>query len=381
MARVLFNLPSQHAGRPSGVANFAFQLLDNLIGKSGFDYVLRSPWTREQLPESLRNKTFDIVTVPRPSFLLLDVFRQALLFRYVCRRLDIDLVVNLDPYGASAGGLARAMIVHDLYFRTLPQRVRRSSLLTSDLIFRIMLLGNSEIITVSNSTKRDLEAWYPQSRGRVTTIYSATSLHPAPSDHSPDEITGRYVLAVGNATLNKNFGLLAEAMASVHEALSDVTLVYVGSDPEHTVTTTLNNLGSSLRLVHLSGIDEARLSRLYRGASCLCVPSLYEGFCFPILEAQVSGCPVLCSDRPAMPEIAGEGALIFDPTDAKALADSILNVLQDPAMSNALVQRGYNNASRFSWDAAAREYESVLCRLLEKATAKSIGQVRKSRLA
>ena len=220
------------------MANFAFQLLDNLIGKSGFDYVLRSPWTREQLPESLRNKTFDIVTVPRPSFLLLDVFRQALLFRYVCRRLDIDLVVNLDPYGASAGGLARAMIVHDLYFRTLPQRVRRSSLLTSDLIFRIMLLGNSEIITVSNSTKRDLEAWYPQSRGRVTTIYSATSLHPAPSDHSPDEITGRYVLAVGNATLNKNFGLLAEAMASVHEALSDVTLVYVGSDPEHTVTTT-----------------------------------------------------------------------------------------------------------------------------------------------
>ena len=82
-----------------------------------------------------------------------------------------------------------------------------------------------------------------------------------------------------------------------------------------------------------------------------------------------------------MPEIAGEGALIFDPTDAKALADSILNVLQDPAMSNALVQRGYNNASRFSWDAAAREYESVFCRLLEKATAKSIGQVRKSRLA
>src|SRR5215470_13408157 len=131
MTRVLFNLPSQYAGRPSGVAVFAFQLLERLIDRGNFDFVLRSPWTRDQLPERLRTKTFDIVTVPRPAFLFLDVFRQAFLFSSFCRRLGIDLVVNLDPYGAPAGGRARLMVVHDLYFRTLPHNMRRSVLLTN----------------------------------------------------------------------------------------------------------------------------------------------------------------------------------------------------------------------------------------------------------
>jgi glycosyltransferase involved in cell wall biosynthesis len=368
MPKILFNLPSQHGGRPSGVANFAFQLLESLIGNSNFDYVLRSPWTRDQLPKSLKVKTFGVVTVPRPSFLLLDVLWQALVFRRFCRRNGIDLVVNLDPYGAPTGGLARIMIVHDLYFRTIPKQIRRSVFVTNDIIFRIMLAGNCEIVTVSNSTKHDLELWYPQARGRTTTIHSATSLYPAPNYNAPSEIEGRYVLSVGNATSNKNFRLLAEAMASVHSVLPDVKLVHVGDDPGEIIATTLKNLGSSLSVVHLAGIDETRLSRLYRHASCLCAPSLYEGFCLPILEAQVSGCPVVCSDRPALPEVAGEGALLFDPMDPNALVEALKRVLQDETESQSLIRRGYENSSRFSWKIAAREYEEVFRRLLEKTT-------------
>jgi glycosyltransferase involved in cell wall biosynthesis len=111
------------------------------------------------------------------------------------------------------------------------------------------------------------------------------------------------------------------------------------------------------------------------------VPSLYEGFCLPILEAQVCGCPVLCSNRPALPEIAGEGALLFDLTDAKALAESIVKVVQDRAVSESLRERGYKNASRFSWDNAACEYELVFRRLLEKASSKSVEPAQRSRLA
>lgn len=364
MPRVLFNLPSQFAGRPSGVARMAFELLDRLIDTGGFEYVLRSPWTLEQLPDFLKSKPLQVVTVPRASILVFDVVRQALSFPSYCRREGIDLVVNLDPFGAATGGRARLMVVHDLYFRTIPEQTGWRAVLTNDLIFRLMLLGNSEIVTVSAATQRDLESWYPQATGRAMTIHSATSLKPAPADIGSSGVAGTYVLAVGNATRNKNFGVLAEAMAKIHASFPDVSLVHVGDDRNEVIATAFKNLASPVRLVRFSGIDDGHLARLYRDASCLCVPSLYEGFCLPVLEAQVSGCPVVCANTSATPEIAGHGALLFDPIDPAALAGCLQRILSSGETSAALVRQGYDNSAKYSWDIAARRYEDVFKRLL-----------------
>jgi glycosyltransferase involved in cell wall biosynthesis len=364
MPKVLFNLPSQHAGRPSGVSVFAFQLLNSLVGRSEFDYVLRSPWRRDQLPEKLRDKKFETITVPRPPFLLLNVFWQALFFRRLCRRHKIDLLVNLDPYGSASGGLARLMVVHDLYFRTIRESIPRSVRFTNGLIHKIMLWGNCEIIAVSESTKRDLEHWYPQAKGRTVAIHSGISLNLNFTE-SPIQIAGRFVLTVGNATANKNFSVLAEALASVHSLFPEISaVVHVGHDPDETIASTLRNIGSPLQVLRFQAIDDAKLASLYQQASCLCIPSLYEGFCLPILEAQALGCPVICSDRPALPEIAGSGAIFVDPTDPKALAGALLQVLQDPEISNALRRAGYENSSKFSWDLTASNYEAVFRKLL-----------------
>ncbi|MGA7807103.1 glycosyltransferase family 4 protein [Bradyrhizobium sp.] len=347
------------------MAIFAFQLLDSLVGRNNFEYVLRSPWKREQLPERLRAKDFEILTIPRPPFLLLDIFAKWVTFRRFCRRKGIDVVVNLDPYGSPAGGAARLLIVHDLYFRAIPKRIPRSVVLRNDLILRLMLSTSSEIVTVSDSTRHDLERWYPQARERTTTVHSATSLSAISAD-GPPLIEKPYVLAVGNATPNKNFAVLAKAMATVHWAVPDIAVVHVGADPDETIASTLNGLGSSLPVIRFEGIDEAKLTNLYRHASCLCVPSLVEGFCLPILEAQSLGCPVICSDRPAMPEIAGTGALLFDPTNPDALAKTLLEVLQNPGTSQSLISAGRENSARFSWDTAACQYETIFRRLIER---------------
>jgi glycosyltransferase involved in cell wall biosynthesis len=364
MPRVLFNMPSQYAGRPSGVARMALELLDNLVGQGDFEYVLRSPWTRAQLPESLRAKQLSVITIERSNSRGLDVLRQTLTFPLFCRREKIDLVVNLDPFGAASGGRARMVIVHDIYFRTIPKQIGRRAIRTNDFILKLMLFGNSEVVTVSEATKTDLELWYPQAKGRVTAIHSATSLKPAASSEKVREIAGPYVLAVGNATENKNYGVLAEAMAKIHSLLPDVAFVHVGDDDSEIIATTLKSLGSSLRLVRLKGIDDARLARLYAHASCLCVPSLYEGFCLPVLEAQVCGCPVVCSNQSATPEIAGQGALLFDPTDSVALVECLRGILTDKEASQRLTKLGYKNAERFSWALAAAQYQKVFERLL-----------------
>jgi glycosyltransferase involved in cell wall biosynthesis len=357
-------MPSQFAGRPSGVARTAFELLDRLIDNNAFDYILRSPWKREQLPSSLRGKSLKVTTVPRPSILVFDVLRQTLILPRYCRSEGIDLVVNLDPFGAAAGGRARLMIVHDLYFCTIPGQIGRRAALTNKFIFKLMLRGNSAAVTVSEATRRDLEFWFSEARGRATTIHSATSMKPASNQLEPSEISGPFVLAVGNATANKNFGILAEAMATIHSYFPGVSLVHVGDDPNESISTSLKRLGSPVHLIRLSNIDDLRLAKLYRDASCLCVPSLYEGFCLPILEAQTSGCPVVCANTSAMPEIAGQGAMLFDPLNSAALADCLQRMLSSQDISAKLISSGYENVAKFSWDNTARQYEDLFRRLL-----------------
>jgi glycosyltransferase involved in cell wall biosynthesis len=366
MTRVLLNMPSQFGGKPSGVARMGFCLIEALVRNPEFSYVLRSPWQRADLPQPLRTANLDVVTIKRPPKVFVDVILQTFLMPRFCKRTNIDLLVNIDPFGAPTGARARVMVVHDLYFRVLPAQVGRREAFTTDIIYRLMLGNHDQIVTVSDATKRDLVRCYPSSTDRITTVHSAATVSPRSADTETSEIEGRYVLAVGNATLNKNFKVLAQAMALLHEAFPDIALVHVGSDPTESIASALAASASKLRLVRLMGIDDARLTRLYRGAACLCVPSLYEGFCLPILEAQGQRCPVVCADRSATPEVAGEGALTFDPENPRELAEKLRDLFSKPELREHLVQSGTENLQRFSWDQAARQYEDVFRRALSR---------------
>ena len=361
----------------------AFCLIESLVQNREFSYVLRSPWERADLPTPLRTADLDVVTIKRPPIMVLDVILQTFLMPLLCKRMDVDLLVNIDPFGAPAGAHARVMVVHDLYFRVLPEQVGRREVFTTDIIYRLMLGNHDQIVTVSDATKRDLARCYPSSAHRVTTVHSAATVSPRLGEAATPEIEGRYVLAVGNATPNKNFKVLAQAMAMLHEAFPDVALVHVGSDPSETIATTLATSPATIpgaseskpRLIRLSGIDDERLARLYRSATCLCVPSLYEGFCLPVLEAQGLRCPVVCADRSATPEVAGRGALTFDAENPRMLADTLQLLLSRVGLREQLVQNGLENLQRFSWDKAARQYEDVFRQAISRRGRRERGAV------
>ena len=372
MKRILLNMPSQFGGKPSGVARVAFALAAELVRRPDVAVVLRSPWTRDALPAAFRDAV-EVVTVPRPRIMVLDVLAQLVTVPACCRRHAIDVVLNIDPYGAGAGGRARVVVVHDLYFRTIPESAGRREALTTDWIVRLMLARSQAVVAVSDATRRDLEHHYPAARGRVRVIPSASVLDPAVLDPAvlavkdPAEVAGAYVLAVGNATHNKNFGLLAEAVAALAPSHPDLAVVHVGEDPADADAGTLRRLGAATRVVRLSRIDDRRLAALYRGALCLCVPSFAEGFCLPVLEAQALGCPVVCSDRSATPEVAGAGALTFDPSDAGALSACLRRLLDEPDLREALVAKGRRNEARYTWGATARGYADLLDAVLADA--------------
>ncbi|MBO9653042.1 MAG: glycosyltransferase family 4 protein [Agrobacterium tumefaciens] len=358
--RILVNMPSQYGGKASGVARVAFSLLERLLEQTDDDYILRSPWTRAQLPENLRDSRLQLIETPRPRIMVFDVLRQAAVLPALCRRHSIDVLFNADPFGSPFGGRRRVTLVHDLYFKTIPEQIGWRAALTTDFIFRLMLAGSDRVACVSEATRKDLARFFPAAAGKSLTIHSDSTLNVDPEAfEAVPPVAGPYILAVGNATSNKNFGLLGKAFATVGKNRPDLHLVHVGRDEAEEIAGMLDDPELKTRLIRLSGIEDRQLIELYRHAACLCVPSTYEGFCLPVLEAQQLGCPVVCSNRSATPEIAGKGALTFDPADAESLVSALERLLADPELAGDLRQAGYENRKLYSWQKAAESYAQL----------------------
>jgi glycosyltransferase involved in cell wall biosynthesis len=102
-------------------------------------------------------------------------------------------------------------------------------------------------------------------------------------------------------------------------------------------------------------IDDATLAALYAGAACLALPSLYEGFGLPLVEAMSYGTPVLTSNIASMPEVAGDAGVLVDPLDVDSIAGGLVRMLGDPALRARLSVNARAQSARFSWERAARE--------------------------
>ncbi len=118
--------------------------------------------------------------------------------------------------------------------------------------------------------------------------------------------------------------------------------------------------GLTAQVYSLGYVEKCEMPLLYRGASFLIFPSLFEGFGLPLLEAMASGCPVLCSKVASIPEVVGDAALLFDPQDPEEMADSMHQILTDEELRRALVKAGREQSLQFSWDRTARETLKVL---------------------
>lgn len=178
-------------------------------------------------------------------------------------------------------------------------------------------------------------------------------------------IQGAYLLAFSSLSPSKNIPALLRAFAILREEGIDLQLVLVGHQPRRGMS--LNALCESLHLgqhVILTGyLPDTEVSLLLENTTLFAFPSLYEGFGLPILEAMAAGVPVACSRAASLPEVAGKAAVLFDPRSDADMAAKLKLLIEQPAQRCELIQKGYQNLKRFSWQATAREtlrvYESV----------------------
>lgn len=366
--KVLINLTGHAENRPAGVARFCFALATHLARSGRYRYMLRTNYKQPALPIELVASGIEIQHVWTVKSRGRDVGIQHFTMDRFCRRHGIDLIVNSDPLGATSKRLPVATVLHDLYFKTIPDLYDSGNRFRMDTMFRHVLGRSDRIVCVSNTTRFDLEDHYPALAGRAQTIYS-DAIFSAPLG-SPAPSSGfdfPFILTVGNATPNKNLGVLGAAIIALRSRWANLRLVHVGDDPNEELSKLFKAQGCPDALVRERGVTEERLTALYRSAVCYCAPSVYEGFCLPLVEAQKQGCPTVYSNVSATAEVGGEGGLSFDPFNAEQLAGQIQKLLQDPATRKRLVEQGFANARRFSWDAAAIAYEEVFSDLLQTA--------------
>jgi glycosyltransferase involved in cell wall biosynthesis len=230
------------------------------------------------------------------------------------------------------------------------------------------------LVTISESTARDLAFHFPQCAEKIRVVYPGIDPEFRPGEPGEIAATRRelgapegYVLYAGTLEPRKNVGKLIDAWTALRAADPRTVPPLVLAGPYGWGSERLARRIAALApegLIAVGRVDRARLVRIFQAARVFVYPSLYEGFGFPAAEALACGVPVVTSDTSSLPEVVGDAGLLADPQDAGALAGRIKALLDDPARAAELGRRGVERAGRFRWDRAAREMEEVFSEAL-----------------
>jgi glycosyltransferase involved in cell wall biosynthesis len=260
------------------------------------------------------------------------------------------------------------LTVHDLIYRLFPAHHKRLNYWYLNAAMPLFCRRASAILAVSQATKNDLVRLYGLDPGKISVVYEAAAAHfaPAPAERiaqvrSRYQLPDDYMLCVGTIEPRKNLVRLLEASHRLRQAGEDVRLVVVGSKGwlYEGFFQRLEELGLAGAVALPGYVPDADLPAVYSGARLAVMPSLYEGFGLPVLEAMACGAPVVSSNASSLPEVGGDAARYFDPSDVAAMADQILSVWRDPALRQAMRQQGLARAAQFSWARAAQETLAV----------------------
>jgi glycosyltransferase involved in cell wall biosynthesis len=216
----------------------------------------------------------------------------------------------------------------------------------------------ASILTVSEFSRREILEWTGLPGERVVVVGNGVSAAFTPDGprHAPGY---PYFLYVGRREPHKNLpGLLAAFAASRSRA--DAKLLLTG-DADSSTMDLAHRHGIAERISFAGTLDDSRLAAHYRGAIALAMPSFYEGFGLPMVEAMACGTPVLASNVTALPEIAGPGnALLVDPAREAAIREALDDLASDSVLRNDLGKRGLASAVQFSWASVGRQVAKQL---------------------
>ena len=268
-------------------------------------------------------------------------------------------------------GCRSVVTIHDCIHLMFPQYLpSRMALTYARTAIGLAARRAARILTVSDSSKRDILRFVDAPPEKIDVIYNAYDERFAVEPREEDvirvreryQLSDEFVLYAGNVKPHKNLERLIHAFDLVRKrGLGHLKLVMIGDEiSKYTALRRAVHRHQLHKYVRFLGyLPEETLAVMYRLAGVFVFPSLYEGFGLPPLEAMASGTPVVTSNVSSLPEVAGDAAILVDPYEPEAIADGIYRVLTDEQLRRDLRRRGVARAKQFSWEVSVRRVHDI----------------------
>jgi len=268
-------------------------------------------------------------------------------------------------------GTQTIVTIHDLSFVRMPECFEPALLAYLMANVPRAVARADWILADSESTRQDLIALLDAPADRISVIYpgieprfhAVTDADALQCVRTRYDLPERFVLSLGTVQPRKNYVGLMRAFARLPEP--DVSLVIAGGRGwlSDDIYRAVEELGLDARVRFLGFVDDVDLPALYSMAVLFALPSLYEGFGIPLLEAMACGTPVIAADNSSLPEVVGDAGILLDAHDTDALAQTMRQLLGDTEQQQRLARRGLARARQFTWQHAAEQLLSTYRRV------------------
>lgn len=281
---------------------------------------------------------------------------------------NLDVFFSPTHYLPFYAGKPSIISILDISYLHFPGLFKKRDLYQLKLWGGYSIKKAKKIITISKSSKNDIIKAYNVSEAKIEVVYPGIKVISNIKDKILNMsdfkkkfgINDEYILFVGTLQPRKNIENLIEAFSMIKN--KNLNLVIVGKKGwmYEDILNAPKKYEVSDRVKFLDNVNDEDLPGFYKNAVCFVLPSLYEGFGLPILEAMQYGCPVLTSNISSLPEAGGDAAIYFDPQNSEDIAEKIDKVTSDEKLRTEMVQKGYEQVKKFSWEKTARETLKVL---------------------
>lgn len=251
--------------------------------------------------------------------------------------------------------------IHGLEYEYYPRHYSASFLRYIRRTTKYAAQKASQIIAVSQATKKDLEKFYKIKPDKISVVHHGASLPRLKINFKNEKEGQPFLLYLGRIELKKNIIGIIESFRILKERHKIPHRLILAGAPGFGYKKIKQEIEKCCLDIEETGfIDENTKQKLLSRADVFLFPSLYEGFGLPILEAQAVGTPVITSNLSSMPEVAGQGALLVNPKEPEEIAQSVYSLIKNKEQRNLIIDRGFDNIKRFSWGRCAKETLEVL---------------------